>query len=127
MLTGIGGVVITPVTSASNSVVSGTGITDFYSDTTVTIFVTVKNAFGTLMTSGGDTFIVKISNLWTQINSNLCEVNGNSNTLASSINGVMTDLNNGNYTYSYTVPNAGKFKLNAYFFRICICASLLVD
>ena len=93
--------------NAANSIVSGTGIYDFYSGSTVTVSVTAKDSYGNLITNGGEVFSVKISNLWTKVNDYLCEINGSSSTLASSINEVMTDHNNGTYTYSYTINNTG--------------------
>ena len=46
----------------SNSIVSGSGIASFHAGTTVSIIVRAKDTYGNYITTGGDKFIVKISN-----------------------------------------------------------------
>ena len=92
--------------SASNSVPSGNGVTTFAAGTPAVITVTAKNSGGGTISSGGDIFAVKISNPCSIIDTYYCDPG--SGPLSSSINGVMTDHNNGTYTYTYTVGSTGE-------------------
>ena len=95
----------------SNSIVSGSGIASFHAGTTVSIIVRAKDTYGNYITTGGDKFIVKISNPWTKYNSFYWKLTGSSGALSSNINAVMTDYNNGTYSYNYSVSTAGIINL----------------
>ena len=92
---------------ASHSVVSGSISPSLIAGTSATITVQANDANGNL-TSGGDKYIIKISNRWTKINSYYCSLNSASIPLTSNINGMMTDQNNGYYNYNFNVPNKSK-------------------
>ena len=48
--------------SAANSVVSGSGIVDIASGTTVTVTINAKDSSGASINAGGEIFVVRISN-----------------------------------------------------------------
>ena len=86
-----------------------------YPGTTGVITVTSRDSSGNLIGTGGDFWIVKITNEWTKENDyTWVGVTGAANTLSSAISGTMTDNGDGTYTYSYTISTLGKllvFKL----------------
>ena len=88
---------------ASHSVVLSSISPSLIAGTSATITVQANDANGVL-TSGGDTYIIKISNRWTKINNYYCSLNSGSIPLTSNINGVMTDQSNGLYNYNLNVP-----------------------
>ena len=67
-----------------------------------------KDSSGIEATAGGETFIVKISNTCTIYNQYYWAPNGARTPLSSNVNDIMTDNNDGTYTYSYKVPNSRK-------------------
>ena len=69
--------------------------------------VTVKDSTGNAITTGGEKFAVKISNTCVKFNDYYCSPSGNVGPLSSNINGIMTDHNNGTYTYSYILSTTG--------------------
>ena len=93
--------------SAANSVVSGSGIFDIASGTTVTVTVTAKDSSGAPINTGGELFVVRVSNTWSKYNEHYWKPSGNSNTLSSNVVEPMTDHNNGTYSYSYSVSSTG--------------------
>ena len=103
------------VTSASMSTISGNGLQSIAAGTVGTINVTSRDSSGNLIGTGGDLWVVKITNEWTKANDYTCVgVSGAANTLSSPISGTMTDKGDGTYTYSYTISTTGKlftFKL----------------
>ena len=88
--------------SASNSVVSGTGVTTFAKQTMSVVTVTAKDSSGNTITTGGEKFLLKVSNVWTKKNNYYWEV-GTSFLFSPNIYILMTDNNDGTYTASYTV------------------------
>ena len=86
----------------------GLNPTNVFSGAPLVITVTAKDSTGNLITTGGEFFTVKISNLWTKNNNYFWVSNGATTPLSSNINGVMTDHNNGTYTYSTTLTALGK-------------------
>ena len=111
---------------AGNSIVSGLESSNVYSVTPFTITVTTKDPKGNLITTGGEIFTVKISNLWTKYNSNYWTPNGKTSPLSSNINGVMTDNNDGSYTYTVTLTAIGKFEYFYILNRQCFCTSVFI-
>ena len=97
--------------SAANSIVTGLENSSMFTGDTINITVTAKDLSGNFVTTGGDIFTVKISNLWTKYNAYYCEPSGASGPLSANVNEVMIDHNNGTYTYSYTLSAVGN--LNA--------------
>ena len=96
-------------TSASMSTISGNGLQSIAAGTVGTINVTSRDSSGNLVGTGGDTWIVKITNEWTKENDyTWVGVTGAANTLSSAISGIMTDKGDGTYTYSYTISTTGK-------------------
>ena len=96
-------------TSASHSVVSGTGVSgNIVAFTTYSVMVTAKDSSGNNIGHGGDTFFIEIYNHWT-LDSDLKwnEVSGAKHTLSSSIKGVMLDNGDGTYSYNYSVVEDG--------------------
>ena len=93
--------------SAQTSIVSGSGIANIAIGTTVNIIVTAYDLNSNQVLTGGDAFIVKISNLWTKYNEYYWSPNGIPGPLSTNINDIMTDHNNGTYSYSYSISNAG--------------------
>ena len=98
--------------NAANSIVTGLENSSMFTGDTINITVTAKDSNGNLAASGGDIFTVKISNLWTKYNDYYCKPSGATDPLSANVNDVMTDHNNGTYTYSYTLSAVGN--LNAY-------------
>ena len=94
--------------SAVNSVVAGLGSSSMFTGDTLSITVTAKDSSGNLLTTGGDIFTVKISNLCTIYNAYYCKPTGATSPLSANVNDVMIDHNNGTYTYSYTLSVVGK-------------------
>ena len=77
-------------TSATMSTITGTGIKLFAAGTTATITVTSKDASGNLIGTGGDKWLVKITNEWAKANDYACfSVSGAATTLSSKISGLM--------------------------------------
>ena len=96
-------------TSASMSTISGNGLQSIAAGTVGTINVTSRDSSGNLIGTGGDLWVVKITNEWTKANDYSCVgVSGAANTLSSAISGTMTDKGDGTYTYSYTISTTGK-------------------
>ena len=93
--------------SAANSVISGTGIYDNVSGKTVNVTVTAKSSSGASINTGGELFVVRISNNWLKYNEHYWQPSGNSNTLSSNVIEPMIDHNNGTYSYSYSVSTTG--------------------
>ena len=102
-------------TSASMSTISGNGLQSIAAGTVGTINVTSRDSSGNLIGTGGDIWIVMITNEWTKENDyTWVGVTGAANTLTTAISGIMTDKGDGTYTYSYTISTTGKlftFKL----------------
>ena len=94
--------------SALQSVVSGTGIANFTPGSTLEVIVTAKDSNGNDITTGGELFLVIVSNIWTKYNQYYCQPSWGTGPLSTNIEGIMTDYNNGTYSYSYTVSNSGK-------------------
>ena len=88
--------------------VSGLIYTKTFLGDTLEITVTAKDSYGNYVTTGGDIFTVKISNVCTKYNQYYCAPSGSTTSLSSNVNDVMTDHNNGTYSYSYPVPNSRK-------------------
>ena len=77
-------------TSYSMSTITGTGLQSFAAGTAATITVISKDASGNLIGTGGDKWLVKITNEWTKVNDYTCiGVSGAQNTLSSPISGMM--------------------------------------
>ena len=94
--------------STTNSVVSGTLVSDIASGLTGTIIVTAKDSSGNTITTGGELLMVRITNLWSYANSHYCSSNGVTTTLSSIVSDMMVDNGNGTYSYSYTITFVGK-------------------
>jgi cysteine-rich repeat protein len=95
------------------STVTGTAIAAFdaLSDTVVT--VTAKDAGGTDIGTGGDLFYVQITNRWTKTSNFECTVNGGAdNTIVTAITALMTDNNDGTYTYILNHNNEGVLSIS---------------
>ena len=112
--------------SAVNSIVAGVSSTNVYSGSSLSITVTAKDSNGNLITTGGEIFTVKISNLWTKYNNYYWNPSGATSPLYSNINGVMTDNNDGTYIYTFTLTSLGKFKHLLYFNRQCFNTSVFI-
>ena len=82
-------------TSAVNSIVTGLENSSMYTGDIIKITVTAKDSSGNFVTTGGDIFTVKISNLWTKYNAYYCWPNGATGPLSANVNDVMADHNNG--------------------------------
>ena len=83
--------------SAANSIVTGLENSSLYTGDTISITVTAKDLSGNFVTTGGDIFTVKISNLWTKYNDYYCKPNTVTGPLFANVNDVMTDHNNGTH------------------------------
>ena len=94
--------------SAANSVVSGTGISNIASGVTGTVTVTAKDSLGNTITTGGEIFMIKISNICSKANSHYWAPSGATTPLASNINDIMADNGDGTYSYSYILSFIGK-------------------
>ena len=118
---------ILTASDASKSEVTGLDLTQVSQGNTINITVTAKDSSGNSIASGGEKFIVKISNACTKYNQYYCAPSGSTKPLSSNINDVMTDHNNGTYTYSYPVPNTRKNCLNLNYSWLNFSADLLAD
>jgi hypothetical protein len=95
-------------TSASQSIITGTGIVSNTAMSTYTVTVIAKDSSGNNRGVGGDPFFIKIDNQCNlDVNFNCNVVGGAEATISSPIFAAMTDHGNGNYSYSYTVNNDG--------------------
>ena len=91
------------------SSVSGTGIQTLSKLVPRTVNVTAKDASGNLIGSGGDVWIVRVSNECTKANDYYCStVSGAASVLSGSFSGVMTDNGDGTYSYTYTISTTGR-------------------
>ena len=97
--------------SVASSIVSGIGSTEVVKGDTVIIRVDAKDSSGNSISTGGENFMIKISNSWTKTNDHYWDLTGSSNILSTSVYSIMTDHNNGTYTYSYIIPSLSKLKL----------------
>ena len=68
------------------------------------VTVTAKDSSGNTITTGGEKFLLKVSNVWIKKNNYYWEV-GTSFLFSPNIYILMTDNNDGTYTASYTVGN----------------------
>ena len=87
--------------SAANSLVTGLENSSMYSGDSINITVTAKDSSGNFVTTGGEIFTVKISNLWNKYNTYYCWPSGATGPLSANVNSVMTDHNNGTYKIMY--------------------------
>ena len=62
--------------SAQTTIISGSGIANIAIGITVNIIVTAYDLNSNQVLTGGDVFIVKISNLWTKYNEYYCSPSG---------------------------------------------------
>jgi hypothetical protein len=95
------------------STVTGTALSAFnaLSDTVVT--VTAKDTGGTNVGTGGDLFYVQITNRCTKTSNFACTVNGGAdNTILTAITALMTDNNDGTYTYILNHNNEGVLSIS---------------
>ena len=88
---------------------SGSGIQNIATGLTGQITVTAKDSSGNTITTGGELFMIRISNTWTLTNSHYCSPTGATAPLSSFISDMMTDNNNGIYSYSYTFSFIGRW------------------
>ena len=97
------------VTSAANSIVSGSGIaTSIEAFKTYTVTVTARDASNNNVGHGGDIFYIQIKNKWTIDVYGVCTaVAGSKSTLSSLIKGVMNDNSDGTYSFDYSVSFDG--------------------
>ena len=72
--------------------------TKIHQSNTLNISVIAKDSAGKSVSSGGEIFIIKISNTCTKYNKYYCAPNGTGTTLSSNVNDVMKDNKNGTYT-----------------------------
>jgi hypothetical protein len=101
------------IVSPSQSTVTGTALSAFnaLSDTLVT--VTAKDAGGTNVGTGGDLFYVQITNRCTKASNFACTVNGGADTtIVTAITALMTDNNDGTYTYILNHNNEGTLSIS---------------
>ena len=92
--------------SVANSVVSGTGIQNQLLRENVTVTVTAKDSSGNSITTGGETFVVRVTDKCVAESIHMW-----SNSYYPPyryIDGIMTDNNDGTYAYSYSMNNIGK-------------------
>ena len=96
-------------TSASASIVSGTGVaSNIYAFTTYTITVTAKDSSGNNKGTGGRIFLIQISNKWTMVDAYNWNVDsGAKQTISHLIYEKMTDNGDGTYSYNYSVSFDG--------------------
>lgn len=96
--------------SPSLSAISGTGIANFVSSTSVSVTVTAKNSGGTNLGTGGDIFWITVSDKCSKTSNFVCtQVGGD--TLSSDLSAIMTDNGDGTYSYTYTVTGAGSISV----------------
>lgn len=104
-------------TSASQSTVSGDGVSAYYAGSSHTVTVTAKTSSGSNRGTGGDHFYVQVSNECTKTDDFTCTVvSGAYSTLSSTIFGKMTDNGDGTYTYNYQVNNSGKISVSVFLY-----------
>ena len=83
---------------------TGTGIANNNALTSQTVTVVAKDSSGNNRNTGGDLFYIRVDNKSTWSSAFSCSlVAGAPTTITTPIFTLMTDLGNGNYTYSYTV------------------------
>ena len=101
---------------ASQSTISGTGAANFEVNETVTITIQAVYANGTNKLTGGDIFVVKITNECEK-NSDEFEcyaVTGQLTVLATDLYATMTDNGNGTYSYDYTATANGNITISVF-------------
>ena len=111
--------------SATNSVVSGTGIQNQLLRENVTVTVTAKDSSGNFINTGGETFVVRVTSKCVAESIHLC-----SNSYYSPyqyIDGIMTDNNDGTYAYSYSMIYIGKEFANIQIYRQLFSSSIIND
>ena len=109
---------------ASQSVVSGPGITNVAAGTNNTVTVTAKSSGGGAISTGGDIFTFRITNRWTKYNQYYCKPTGASGPISQFMIGSFLDLNNGNYSIKYLIENTGKLNISKINCRCNISSSL---
>ena len=113
--------------SPAYSEVGGLGSLQIIKGDPINITVKAKDSAGNYIFTGGELFMIKISNLWTKKNDHYCSPDGNSSPLTSNVNDIMVDHNDGNYTYSYTAPFTSKICLLKLFSWINICSDIFTN
>ena len=80
--------------SAASSIITGLQNSSMFTGDTINITVIAKDSSGKFVTTGGDIFTVKISNLWNKYNDYYCKPSGATSPLSANVNDVMVDHNN---------------------------------
>ena len=98
---------------ATQSTVTGDAVSDFEALTQRTVTVTAKDAGSSNVGSGGEFIYVQITNECTKSSNFECTVVGGAdNTISTPVFEVMTDNNDGTYSYSWTPDNEGTLSIS---------------
>lgn len=101
------------IVGATQTTVAGDGISNFVALTQRTVTVNAKDTGGGNIATGGDLFYILISNKWEKKSNFKCAVvNGADNTITTAITELMSDNNDGTYSYSWTPDNEGKLSIS---------------
>ena len=109
----------------TNSVVSGNGTQNQLVRDNVTVTVVAKDSSGNSITTGGETFVLRVTSKCVAESIHLCSNSYNSP--SQYIDKIMTDNNDGTYTYSYSMVFAGKDFANIQIYRQLFSTSIIND